>query len=687
MIDNQAVQAYLFALKCVADQSDLPETIHATLRELGVDELNIALSELYVPRQVMREGEPDNTLLLLPGYHRNPLRCLVAAENGSGKTTLLKMTAFEMIDRIKEFGVCPILLLPEQVNAYFAQKSGCTLIDIIADSMRALIQPELENQQILMSDLLDYLLPALSSGNILLLIDDVEKWDKEIVRIVDGALVENPEIHTIVTATSHAYSQLGNSLPGFAGLTPASFGPLPDASAFCKTLSTAVPQLKLSRRDFDLWFSVVCDLFSNCPLDTIWAVLSSGIFSDDSDQWHYNFDLATFLETLIRHRVIRAENQRRESGMTHGELFRKLQSCAYIAVHNNLIDPGDKMLVTNIDEQSALFWVSAGILSCEGYVRRSYYFSSPCWAWFLAAQYAVTHKKEGLELAKLALTEEEHFDGFIPLVISLDEHLGSIVLETVVKQAKADTEQAVELLEATVALCPFDALCNPVISQEILEIIFDSSHFAEYIGHIPRQVARLCLLQSWIPDDWIKSVLSLCSADRFGLAKEFLILIQHSGNYSENLKKEITQFLLSYTKPYRRTIEVVSSGPKDHSVGSFRKIVASAKSILTSIINRIHYDAIDFHGRKYYIAEDFTLGQFRFLALVGATDEYDFFVQKVIQKDKTEFLTKLDSDQEFDYVLSQLKVILDEEAVSGHMDHMKSHLASLVRESLLLRKI
>lgn len=687
MIENQAIQAYLGALKCVIDQCNLPDTIYAALREHGVENLNISQSKLYVRRQLKCDSSPNSTIMLIPGYSQTPVRYLLAAENGSGKTTLLKMTALELINRVDDFGVCPILLQPNQVNTIASSNDVRTLTEILAEVMRELVQPVHEERQEFIADLISYLGPALSSGSVLLLLDDLDFWPKESIKALNDALMEFRDIHVIATDTSHTYCQLKDSLPGFADLVPVSFGRLPDADSFCKAIMRAIPQLKKSSRGFDLWFSAVCDLFSNCPIDIIWAVLSSGIFSDESDPAPNSFNLAAFLEALLLHRVIRCAGTMKEDGINHGELFRELQYRAYIAMNNFFIEPEGKVCVSGISESAAKFCIEAGILSCEGLVKKDYYFTPPSWAWYLAAQYAVTHKKEGLGLTKLALSSEEYIEGFIPLVISMDEVLGDIVLGMVLQKSRQDNESAVELLESTIALCPLEVFSDPDTRQQVLELIFASAHFTEYIEHIPRQLAHLCLTLPWIPDDWISSVLTLCEADRYSYAKEFLFIIRGYDNYSDALQREIGQFFQTSKQFFQANKPTSGSRQRTDLVTPLRNISSGAKRFLGRISKRMRYRTIDYNGREYYVAEDFTLGQHRFLALVGAKGRYDFFIQKVIQKGEKEYLTKLDSNLEFDYVMDHLDAILEEEAGAGGLDEIKLNLASFVNESILLRNI
>lgn len=687
MIENQSILAYIDALRCVVDQCNLPDTIYATLREHGIDDLNISQSKLYVRRQLKSEEEPDSTIMLIPGYSQTPVRYLLAAENGSGKTTLLKMTALELIDRVDSLDICPILLQPAQVNSAVGFDHDRTLLEILAEVMCELIQPELEKRQELLTELIAYLGLALSSGSIMLLLDDLDHWSKESITALNNALMEFRAIHVLATDTSHTYCQLKDSLAGFADLEPISFGRIPDADSFCNALMQAIPKLKKSSRGFDLWFSAVCDLFSNCPIDIIWAVLSSGIFSDDLEFKLPTFNLASFLETLMLHRVIRCSKTMKEDGINQGELFRELQQRAYIAMNNFFIDPEGKVYVSGLSDAAARFGIESGILSCEGLVKRNYYFSPPSWAWYLAAQYAVTHKKDGFELAKLALSSEEYIEGFIPLVIGMDEVLGDIVLEMVVERCRQDDESAVELLESTIALCPLEVFSTPSTRQQVLEIIFASAHFTEYINHVPRQLAQLCLTLSWIPDDWISSILMLCQSDRYSYAKEFLFIIRGFDNYSDWLRREICEFFHASTPVSQTKAPASWTRQRISLVTSLRQISSKAKSVLDRVSKRMRYQTVDYNGRKYYVAEDFTLGQYRFLALIGTNNSYDFFIQKVIQKGEKEYLTKLDSNLEYEYVIDHLKAILDEERGAGDLDEIKSNLASLVNEIILFRNI
>lgn len=687
MIENQAILAYLSSLRCVIDQCNLPDTIYSVLREHGVENLNISQSKLYVHRQLKCDGSPNSTIMLIPGYSQKPVKYLLAAENGSGKTTLLKMTALELIDRVVSLGICPILLLPSQVNTVVGANHARPLSEILAEVMCELVQPEQEKRQELLTDLIAYLGLALSSGSVMLFLDDLDHWSKESITALNNALTEFRSIHVLATDTSHTYCQLKDSLPGFADLMPISFGRLPDADSFCKALMRAIPQLKKSSRDFDLWFCAVCDLFSNCPVDIIWAVLTSGVFSDASASAPPPFSLASFLEALMLHRVIRCAGMMKECGINRGELFRELQYRAYIAMNNFFIDPEEKIYLSGLSEMAARFGIRAGIMSCDGLVERNYYFSPPSWAWYLAAQYAVTHKKEGLGLAKLALSSEKYIDGFIPLVISMDEVLGDIVLSMVLEKSRRDDEYTAELIESTLALCPLEVFSDPIIRQQILEIVFASEHFQEYIEHIPRQLAQLCLMLSWIPDDWISSVLTICETDRYGYPKEFLFIIRGHENYSEAMQKKINHFFQANKRPFQAKEVPNGTGQRIDLVTSLHNISSNVKGFLDRVSKRMRYQSIDYNGREYYIVEDFNLGQHRFLALAGAKGRYDFFIQKVIQKGEKEYLTKLDNNLEFDYVMDHLNAILEEEAGAGGLDEIKLNLASFVNESILLRNI
>lgn len=687
MIENQAILAYLSALRCFIDQCNLPDTIYAALREHGVENLNISQSKLYVHRQLKCDSSPNSTIMLIPGYSQKPVRYLLAAENGSGKTTLLKMTALELIDRVGSLGICPILLQPSQVNTVVGANHARPLSEILSEVMCELVQPEQGKRQELLTDLIAYLGIALSSGSVMLFLDDLDHWSKESITALNNALTEFRSIHVLATDTSHTYCQLKDSLPGFAVLMPISFGRLPDADSFCKALMRAIPQLKKSSRDFDLWFSAVCDLFSNCPIDITWAVLSSGIFSDDFEPVTPTFNLASFLEALMLHRFTRCAEMMKEDGINQGALFRELQHRAYIALSNFFIEPEGKVYISGLSELAAKFGIEAGIMSCDGLVKRNYYFSPPSWAWYLASQYAVTHKKEGLSLAKLALSSEEYIEGFIPLVISMDEFLGNIVLEMVLDKSRKDDINAVELLESTLALCPLEVFSDPITRQQILELVFASEHFKEYIEHIPRQLAQLCLTLSWIPDDWIISVLTLCEAEPHSFAKEFLFIIQGRDNYSKGLQSKITHFFQANKRPFQAKEVPNGTGQRMDFVTSLRNISSKVKGFLGRVSKRMRYQSIDYNGREYYIVEDFNLGKYRFLALVGTKGKYDFLIQKVIQKGEKEYLTKLDNSQEFDFVMDHLKGILDEEAGAGRLDDVKLDLASFVNEGILFRNI
>ncbi len=467
-MNNDAIAAYMNTLKYVADQCELPNTIHVALRKLGVDDLSISLSKLYVPRRVTSLEKPSKTIILRPGYSQDTLRLMLAAEHGNGKSTLLKMVAFDMIDHFDEWSICPILLQANQIKSL--PNCATDITEILVESMCSLIRPDEDKKQSLQSDLLAYLSVALPEGDILLLIDDIECWPKESIKIVNSTLLDNPRIHAIVTGSSYLYCEPITGLKGFCALTPIIFEALPNIEKFRDALVNAIPQLEDTNRDFDLWFSSMYNIYATTPLDVFWAVLSSGVCVGDTDFDAYEFDLCAYLNALLRHRLACEEDTIKSLHLNVDICSFEMQRKAHIAVSNFLFEPEEKMYIYDLTEETAALFVEAGILTVEGSVVKKYYFSSTEWAWYFAAKYAVNHSKEGIDLAEQLLENKEIFPTYVLMMIGLEEYLGTLLLNIIVQRAKNGKEYADGILESVLGLCSFEAFSDSELQQTLYSL-------------------------------------------------------------------------------------------------------------------------------------------------------------------------------------------------------------------------